>query len=277
MTCSGEPLNAPSSGVRPSMRHRVEPGCDLVDIFALQACGHAFRDRIPRLLNFGVAPGDLPGLLVGGRISLSRLLHGPHDLPVLRGGTRTACPCFPRTRALCRAVSPCNARTSKRLQAKVFSSSFFDSRLGGQGDVITVPSRDVSGSRKAAVFIEAIGGINRTYGIGETITQFKESCFGEIADSIPRECILYPVPGIMDDGHVFRLPRTLRRASPSRAVVDMDRMAPEPDPDPFHELPFCHFPCGGKEKHEPCQVGDESGQQEHDPCNEDQEGIDNLS
>ncbi len=83
-------------------------------------------------------------------------------------------------------------------------------RLGRLADIINVSSPEMSDSRKAAAFVEAIRGINRTYGIGETIPELKESDFREIADSIHRECIPYPVPKIMDDEDVFRLLRMLK-------------------------------------------------------------------
>ncbi|HQJ09952.1 MAG TPA: hypothetical protein PLF54_13175, partial [Deltaproteobacteria bacterium] len=83
-------------------------------------------------------------------------------------------------------------------------------RLGRLADVINVSTPDMSDSRKAAAFIEALRGINRTYGIEATIPELKESDFREIADSIHWECIPYPVPRIMDDEDVFRLLRTLK-------------------------------------------------------------------
>lgn len=83
-------------------------------------------------------------------------------------------------------------------------------RLGRLADVINVSTPDMSDSQKAAAFIEAIRGINRTYGVEATIPELKESDFPEIADSIHWECIPYPVPVIMDDKDVFRLLRMLK-------------------------------------------------------------------
>jgi alcohol dehydrogenase len=83
-------------------------------------------------------------------------------------------------------------------------------RLGRLADVINVSTPDMSDDQKAAAFIEAIRGINRAYGIGETIPELKEKDFREIADSIHWECIPYPVPVIMNDSDVFRLLRMLK-------------------------------------------------------------------
>lgn len=78
-------------------------------------------------------------------------------------------------------------------------------RLGRLADVINVSTPDMSDTQKAAAFIEAIRAFNRTYGIGATIPELQEADFGEIAASIHRECIPYPVPTIMDDRDVFML------------------------------------------------------------------------
>ena len=83
-------------------------------------------------------------------------------------------------------------------------------RLAKLADVINVTTPDMPEARKAAAFIEAVRGFNRTYGIGETIPELREEDFGEIAQSIHRECIPYPVPKIMDDNDIFRLLRALR-------------------------------------------------------------------
>ena len=83
-------------------------------------------------------------------------------------------------------------------------------RLAKLADVINVSIPDMSESRKAATFIEAIRAYNRTYGIGATIPELREADFREIADSIHWECIPYPVPRIMDDDDIFRILRTLK-------------------------------------------------------------------
>ena len=83
-------------------------------------------------------------------------------------------------------------------------------RLARLADVIKVSKPNMSDSQKAAAFIEAIRGFNRTYGISATIPEIKEADFEEIAQSIHWECIPYPVPKIMDDDDIFRLLRMLR-------------------------------------------------------------------
>jgi alcohol dehydrogenase class IV len=83
-------------------------------------------------------------------------------------------------------------------------------RLARLADVIKVSKPEMNNSQKAASFIEAIRGINRAYGIGETIPELKETDFAGIARSIHAECIPYPVPRIMDDNDVFMLLRRLK-------------------------------------------------------------------
>lgn len=83
-------------------------------------------------------------------------------------------------------------------------------RLGRLADIINISTPDMSDSRKAAAFIEAIRGINRTYGVGETIPELKEADFPEIVKAVHLECIAYPVPKIMDDNDVLRLLRMLK-------------------------------------------------------------------
>lgn len=83
-------------------------------------------------------------------------------------------------------------------------------RLARLADVINASQPGMSDPRKAAAFIEAIRGFNRAYGIGETIPELQEPDFAEIARSIHRECIPYPVPTIMDDNDVFMLLRRLK-------------------------------------------------------------------
>ncbi len=78
-------------------------------------------------------------------------------------------------------------------------------RLGRLADIINITSPDMSDSRKAAAFIEAIRGFNRKYGIEATISELREADFNEIARSVHMECIPYPAPKIMDDDDVFRL------------------------------------------------------------------------
>jgi alcohol dehydrogenase len=83
-------------------------------------------------------------------------------------------------------------------------------RLARLADVIGVsgPGMDVPG--KAAAFIGAVRGLNRKYGIGETIPELREEDFAEIAGSIHRECIPYPVPKIMDNDDVFAILKRLK-------------------------------------------------------------------
>ncbi len=83
-------------------------------------------------------------------------------------------------------------------------------RLAKLADVINVSKPDMTDSQKAIAFIDAIRCFNRAYGIGATIPEIKEEDFEEIAQSIHRECIPYPVPRIMDDDDIFRLLRTLK-------------------------------------------------------------------
>jgi len=83
-------------------------------------------------------------------------------------------------------------------------------RLAKLADVINVSKPDMADAQKAAAFIETIRCFNRVYGIGATIPEIKAEDFGEIAQSIHRECIPYPVPRIMDDDDIFRLLRTLK-------------------------------------------------------------------
>ncbi len=83
-------------------------------------------------------------------------------------------------------------------------------RLARLADVINASQPGMSDPQKAAAFIEAIRGLNRAYGIGETIPELQEQDFAEIARSIHRECIPYPVPTIMDDNDVFMLLRRLK-------------------------------------------------------------------
>lgn len=78
-------------------------------------------------------------------------------------------------------------------------------RLAGLADVIHVSKPDRSDTEKAAAFIEAIRHFNHAYGISATIQELKEADFGEIAKSIHRECIPYPVPKIMDDKDILKL------------------------------------------------------------------------
>jgi len=83
-------------------------------------------------------------------------------------------------------------------------------RLAKLADVINVSKPDMADAQKAAAFIETIRCFNRVYGIGATIPEIKAEDFGEIAQSVHRECIPYPVPRIMDDDDIFRLLRTLK-------------------------------------------------------------------
>lgn len=83
-------------------------------------------------------------------------------------------------------------------------------RLGKLADVINVSHPDMSDAQKASAFIDAIRGFNRTYGIAETIPELNEADFREIADSIHRECIPYPVPKIMHDRDVFAILQKLK-------------------------------------------------------------------
>ncbi|MDD5415344.1 MAG: hypothetical protein PHH96_11060, partial [Smithellaceae bacterium] len=66
---------------------------------------------------------------------------------------------------------------------------------------------------------------NRAYGINTTIPELKEADFGEIAESIHRECILYPVPKIMDDKDIFRLLGMLKGSSGPGSNATMENQA----------------------------------------------------
>ena len=83
-------------------------------------------------------------------------------------------------------------------------------RLAKLADAINVSKPDMTDSQKAMAFIDAIRCFNHAYGIDATIPELKDKDFGEIAQSIHRECIPYPVPRIMDDDDIFRLLRTLK-------------------------------------------------------------------
>lgn len=83
-------------------------------------------------------------------------------------------------------------------------------RLARLADIINVSKPEMRDTQKAAAFIESIRSFNRQYGIGAAIPELKESDFKEIADSIHRECIPYPVPKIMDNHDIFRLLRALK-------------------------------------------------------------------
>jgi alcohol dehydrogenase len=83
-------------------------------------------------------------------------------------------------------------------------------RLGKLADVINVSKPGMNDAQKAAAFIEAIRGFNRTHGIDATIPELKEADFPEIARSIHREVIPYPAPKIMDDNDVFAVLKLLK-------------------------------------------------------------------
>jgi len=83
-------------------------------------------------------------------------------------------------------------------------------RLARLADIINVTSPGMSNAQKAATFIEAIRGINRKYGIGETIPEIREEDFAEIANSVHWESVPYPAPKIMNDKDVFAVLRRLK-------------------------------------------------------------------
>ncbi|NLA40762.1 MAG: iron-containing alcohol dehydrogenase [Smithella sp.] len=83
-------------------------------------------------------------------------------------------------------------------------------RLARLADVIGASKPGMSLPQKAAAFIASLRGFNRAYGIGAAIPELREADFPEIAESVHRECIPYPVPGIMNDRDVFRILKTLQ-------------------------------------------------------------------
>lgn len=83
-------------------------------------------------------------------------------------------------------------------------------RLARLADLISVAKPGMSEADRAAAFIEALRGINRKYGIGETMPELREEDFAEIARSVHRECIPYPVPKIMDDRDVIAILKRLK-------------------------------------------------------------------
>ncbi|MBN1532997.1 MAG: iron-containing alcohol dehydrogenase [Spirochaetes bacterium] len=83
-------------------------------------------------------------------------------------------------------------------------------RLARLADVIGVSGAGMDEAGRAAAFIGAVRGLNRSYGIDETIPELREEDFTEIAAAIHRECIPYPVPKIMDDGDIFAILRRLK-------------------------------------------------------------------
>lgn len=83
-------------------------------------------------------------------------------------------------------------------------------RLAKLADVINASTPDMTQKEKAATFIEAIRSYNCSYGIAATIPELQEKDFEEIARSIHRECIPYPVPKIMNNDDVYTLLRRLK-------------------------------------------------------------------
>ncbi|MBP7738636.1 MAG: iron-containing alcohol dehydrogenase [Spirochaetes bacterium] len=82
-------------------------------------------------------------------------------------------------------------------------------RLARLADIINVTKPGMDDAQKAAAFIGAIRGLNKKYGIGETIPELREEDFPAIARSIHLECIPYPVPRIMDDNDVYSILKRL--------------------------------------------------------------------
>ena len=83
-------------------------------------------------------------------------------------------------------------------------------RLARLADVIAVSEPGMDNSQKAAAFIDAIRGLNRRYGIGETIPEIKEADFPGIARSVHLECVPYPIPKIMDDDDIIMVLKRLK-------------------------------------------------------------------
>lgn len=83
-------------------------------------------------------------------------------------------------------------------------------RLARLADVIGASKPGMNLSQKAAAFIASLRAYNRSYGIHDTIAELQEADFPEIAQSVHRECIPYPVPRIMEDRDIFWILKTVK-------------------------------------------------------------------